>query len=487
VNHNDNYNCIYCLRPIIKWLYRYQGKYYCRACYESNFKLTKCTKCNNNKRIHIHSKDSICKICQVKDKPCIRCGKTKYTFGKITHFGPICNSCSKYYKKQNHCTKCNKQHYTVSNRTLNDGGKEQLCQSCYHKKLPKCSLCGYYKLAFVCNLIDNSSICKKCYVEAPRKCKQCDKKISAGTGRTCRDCRDKNRLLKKEELAKIILSKESCDIFTKFIDYLIQKQGTNRVLLKIQNYIDNFIKFDNLYVKLNRYPTYKEYITWFGSAASRKNSAISIFLDKINIIKIDDVAKKEYANIDAINKCIDNLTANKFYPIFKYYLDISNNRYKTNIIKLSTLKANISTASNFFIYCNKNPNNTKITQVLLNSYLWIYPGQAISIMNLIAFINSTYNLNLTVKYSTKPKLVRTKESKKYLKIQLQNLLAKSEPFSIYDQKRLYKLSFAYFYYIKLSNNIVFEKKVFKRGKIYIAKEKFYFPKHIYTLLLKYAI
>jgi len=161
--------CDNCSIMLTNWDYRYRGKHFCRKCYDSLFRFKICVKCNKRKKIYIAQKPPICKFCQVKNKSCIRCGKTNYANGKITQYGPVCNTCSKYYTQYDRCSVCGKDNNPTSNRALCDGSKKFLCEKCYNKTLPICIECGYRRKAFSFRL-DKKPLCKICSIEHTRKC-----------------------------------------------------------------------------------------------------------------------------------------------------------------------------------------------------------------------------------------------------------------------------------------------------------------------------
>jgi len=475
----SGYTCSRCSRKITTWIYRYQGDNYCRFCYEKYFKLITCSSCNKNHHVLKNSNTTLCKFCQVKNKPCIRCKKESYRVGKITRYGIVCNSCSKYYKDLVSCSNCHESHHTVSNRKLIDGNK-LLCQSCYYKHLSQCDLCKYYKLPYISSLDDKKTICKKCYTETYRSCNSCKSPISAGVGNICHTCRIKRRIESNINFLSKVLTPRFLLYFILFIDDLTEKSGIDFLITKIKKYSKSFIIIDNLYRELERIPSYKELISLCNPNIARSNSAVFQFLHQNDIIIEDETIKKKYSDITLINKHIEDVKQTIFEKIALSYFKKLIMKYQNNEIKIITLRLAISSATNFFIHCNQFQQH--LSQEILDGYLWIKQGQRNSLVELINYINKIYNYDLIIKDANNFLLKRSKEPKKYLQYQLKILLTKKDSLSHKEQQRLIKLSFAYFHSVVLPNYIIFERKNLKNDYISLGKQEFYLPSHILSII-----
>lgn len=236
--------CSYCKKPLTNWDYRFQGKHYCRVCYDRFFELTICEKCEKQKKIFIFLSKRICKKCLVKDKPCIRCGKIKYSHGLISEYGPVCASCSPYFREHKMCTKCQNKSYTVSNRTLLDGSKKILCANCFNKTLPICQKCHRHHKSY--KLLNGKNICKTCSTQKDRICLQCNSSFPAGRGRICRECSYENTLKRRTKQYIALLSNHTSHLFQGFSAWLQERRGAMFSSLKIQNYYKFFLNLMEL-------------------------------------------------------------------------------------------------------------------------------------------------------------------------------------------------------------------------------------------------
>ena len=255
-----NTQCDRCQTPLDSWDYRYHGLHYCRTCYDSLFKVRTCSVCHRKKMIFTKLKIPVCKICQVKDTSCIRCGKKDYTFGKITKYGAVCLSCAPYFRKYKECTKCHIESHTVGNRTLQNGEVQRICGNCYNKTLPVCHKCHKQRKAFSYD-INGYPVCKICTQNSDKICQQCGELFPAGMGNICRNCTYSNSLEKRAAFGSKTLSEYNDKLFYAFAHWLAKRRGFLFASTSIQKYYCIFLKIDKYAQELGRYPSYLELIS----------------------------------------------------------------------------------------------------------------------------------------------------------------------------------------------------------------------------------
>jgi len=212
----SNKPCDNCYKLLVDWDYKYQGKHYCKACFNLLFTFQMCTICGKRKKISNDLQVPICKVCQVKDKPCIRCNKDEYKFGLITKDGPVCKTCAVYFREYKTCSACHTSYYSVSNRKLLNGESQLLCHRCYNKTLPTCNLCGKQRKAYAYDE-NHKTICELCATRENKQCLQCGGHISAGRGNLCKECTYVNTLTKRVKFgANLLLPKYMGGYFEQF-------------------------------------------------------------------------------------------------------------------------------------------------------------------------------------------------------------------------------------------------------------------------------
>jgi len=478
---NSNCECNYCHNKLTAWDYRYHGKHYCRKCYEILFPLNICSICKKNRRIYYKLKIPICKSCQQKDVPCIRCGKIEYSNGKITEFGPVCKSCAKYFVEKKQCTECNEYNINICNRNLLDGTVKLLCQKCYSKTLPICSQCSYRKKAY-CYSLDKKPICKICATYVTRECVICGYSFAAGKGTICPECNYKNSLTKKTNFIANALSKHMQNLFYTFSIWLTDRRGLLFASTHIQQYQAYFIELDNLCEKINRIPSYEEVVKKLSVARTRTNLSVTLFLDEIKIIIVDKEVQEKYANIDMIHRYLESFEKGTYnYKTIKRYYDKLYKKFEKNKTTLRSIRLALTPAVRFLEYC-KNFNQIQPNITMLRGYLWHYPGQKASITGFINFLKIDFKLDISVKNIGKIVFKSPNTSKEQLKQRLISVLRFNEKLKN-NNKNLLKISIGYLHGIDIPDNVFITSKDIKINAnkdyyIRICGYSFYLPKEI---------
>ncbi len=417
----SNNNCFHCNNKLSNWDFVYKENHYCRTCYEYIFHLNTCSICKKKKKIYKHLKTPICKICEVANKPCIRCGKVKKKFGKILEVGVVCNTCYVYFKEPQKCSCCNKYSATVSNRTLLKGEKRLLCGGCYNKTLPICSSCHYRKKPFSYTL-NKKTLCKACSIEEKRKCIKCQKTLPAGFGNICHECTYENTLSKKTNFIANSLSRHVENIFIDFSQWLNNRRGVLFTALHIQQYHKFFVQLDEICLKLNRFPTYEELLKNLTVAQIRRNLLVSLFLSEQHYITIDKNLQEEYANIDMIEKYLNVFNENSHeYKLLNRYHLLLQKKLKQNKTTIRSIRLALTPTTKFLKYCQCFKKSESKTQIL-KAYLWCYPGQKAAITGFINFLNQKSKNNILIKNLGSSAFERPKISKEQLKQRFIDLL-----------------------------------------------------------------
>lgn len=472
-------NCDSCGKLLTNWDYRYRGKHYCRKCYDIDFRLQACTVCGRQRKISIELKTPVCKTCQVKDRPCIRCGKTEYANGKITAEGPVCNSCSKYFREPKKCMTCGIFSISVSNRNLADGIVKQICSSCYNKTLSICYRCGKQRKAHIYDENDRP-ICEICATEGERECVQCGKLFPAGKGRICRDCTYENTLRRKAQYGSRALSPYMSEQYVRFAEWLKQRRSVLFAAVHLNRYLFYFSKLDELSERLDRIPTYGEVVAELTVAMTRTNLLVTLFLDEEGIVSVDRKVQEEYANIDMITRYCERFEegtwARKAIDGYLQKLESKSAKTSNRSIRLS-----IGTAVNLLSYA-ECLGESKVNTNVLHGYLWKYPGQRSTITGFVNYLNRQHYVKLEMPEWKHPELSSPQKGRMQLKQLLIDLLRSPVQSGEY-QNRLIRTAVAYLHGINVPENVCLGFEDMKQTKCrdwltHIAGRKFYFPAEI---------
>ncbi len=435
-------------------MYRYREKIYCKQCFIDHFEINECAKCGENKYIWYQLKETpLCKICEIKDEPCIRCGREIERFGKIMKEGPVCASCSKYFREEKQCMVCFKYSREVANRNI-DGSTQPTCTSCYNKTLPTCSGCQRKRESYSCDS-EGRTLCKKCS-EGDRVCLSCENTFPAGRGRICQECSSKNGLLKKVDLAKKDLSAAFADHFENFSLWLSQKRCSQFASHHVLYYLPWFKKLDGLAGKLNRTPKYTDVVLVFSVAQTRQYLLATRYLDETDIIAIDKDTQKIHADLDMIDRYLAAFSKNtglgKMILAYHAYLE---KKHKTGKLSIRSMRLALTPAVRFFQYCIYGTEG-KPSQELLDSYLWCFYGQKSALTGFTLFLNREFRYSFSIKDIYRPVFERPRSSRKYLEHRFLSMFRKEDSLNENEYEAFLRISIGYLHRIDIPKHIKLE-------------------------------
>ena len=474
----ENTSCDYRSTLLEDWDYRYQGKHYCKKCYHYLFHYKICIKCNRRRKIYYSQRPPICKFCQVKNIPCIRCKKTQYTNGKITEYGPVCNVCAKYYTQYRKCSVCKQNDKPTSNRTLVDGSQKLLCQKCHSKTLPVCCSCGYRKMPFSYQL-DQKPLCKTCSIEVTRNCKICGDKFPAGFGHICSDCHYKNALVKKATFISEAMSQHTAQHFINFSYWLKLRRGVLFTSTHIQNYQKYFFQIDKLSVQFDRLPNYEELLATFPHATQGKNLLVHLYFESAGVLKIDKAIKDKYANLNLIQKYLNTFKKDDYRStLLQSYYEKLLQKFKAKRITFRSIRLALTPALKFLQYCDYFKNETP-NMYILEGYLWIYPGQRSSLTEFTNFLSKQFSYEMKISMIPQAKLEKAHESQELLQQRLIKIL-RNPQYQREHQQYFFKILIGYLHNIHVPDNVYIDLRNVKKDAqsdsyIRLCREVFYLP------------
>lgn len=432
--------------------------------------------CGKRKKISNDLHVPICKVCQVKDKPCIRCGNDDYKFGLITKDGPVCKACAVYFREYKTCSVCHSAYYTVSERKLLNGKSQLLCHRCYNKTLPTCNLCRKQRKAYAYDE-NHKAICELCATRENKQCIQCGGVISAGRGNLCKECTYVNTLTKRIKFgANLLLPKYTGGYFEQFGWWLKKRRGSVFAATHIMKYIDYFSQINSLCEKLGRMPNYQEVIQSFSVAISRKNLLVTTFLNEIGLLIVDKKIQEEQANKDMIDRYLKQFKQGSWeLKILKSYYEHlrSKTKHKGSI---RSIRLALGSAANLLEY-KRYFDDEYLTNNILNGYLWKYPGQRSSLTGFVNFLQANEE-NVKLPSMAKLRLQTPLKSLFHLKHNMLELLQKPYKGSLTLTQAI-RVMIGYLHNIDIPSYVkVLPRDIHDIGGIryvMVAKKKFYLP------------
>ncbi len=377
----------------------------------------------------------VCKACLYENALCIRCNKVVSNRYKVTEYGAVCHSCSKYFRELKRCSGCRKKKTSVSNRRLGTGDIKLFCGSCYTSTLPICSKCKYRRKPLLFDF-SKKPICRLCLLEEIRLCIYCNTEILFATGHICPTCSQLKTFNKRVKFAQSTLSPYLSDAFNKFCEWLQNTRNIQFAAENINLYFAYFMSLDKLANNLGRTPSYEEVVKQLSVAETRKNLLVTRFLDQENIIIINQENKDYYANNDSILRYLGCFDENSFFKkSISHYYDILDKKLKEGKTSIRSIRLALTPAVKLFKCC-EHYGLEKPCNKILYGFLWVSPGQKSAITGFINYLNNQYKLGLELPEKNTIKLIRPSESRKQLKQKFLAMLRNKQSTQQYQESLL---------------------------------------------------
>lgn len=442
--------CSYCEQFFSKIHRRYFGKPFCSSCYNYLFPSRICASCNQKKRIYRYSKSSVCQQCTVQKTPCHRCNSIKYTLGKLTEYGPVCNSCARYYLEVKYCYRCGSDSKRLS-RYLMFGELEPICFKCLKAAhFKKCSNCNEIKPPHFSKL-DRSILCKECTSSPFKQCVVCNTDIPSGAfGRKCQKCFSEATLLKRLKVNKAGFSTQIAKLYEEYTNWLLLRCGPAKASRQILLDRNVFEFLEDWYQKKHTLPNYEHYRRELALIQNRQNILAKKFLLERKLLLPDNSRSPDIDEKNNIRRLIHRVytsRSNLAVYVLSYYRYLLS-KYRKGLTSIRSVRlALIPTAQ--ILRMGETLHKQSLDQELINQYLWLHLGQMNAITGFINYLRNHQNLDLRINSIDYFVMPRTRESKRRLKLQMIDYIKHDCLFSI----RYIKLGMAYFHGIKLPDEL----------------------------------
>ena len=220
----------------------YKGLRYCQTCYKRMFKRRLCPGCGNFARLPIRFSHAVCQSCE-RRKPCVRCGRVGRKIGKLTAYGPACNSCAPYYREPEPCEACGKLSTRLS-RKASLGHDLRVCQRCVRSDHKTCEACRHHRP--LVESADGRKLCAVCLEKGEIPCPKCGQPMPAGCGQQCWTCYWTALAEARVQMDCAAFSSSAlAEHFQAFGTWLIQMVGGHKAALTIHKYLTFFLEIEH--------------------------------------------------------------------------------------------------------------------------------------------------------------------------------------------------------------------------------------------------
>ncbi|WP_461196980.1 hypothetical protein [Acinetobacter pittii] len=403
--------CDECGRSVEKIHKHYKSIQFCHTCYVRVFKKRDCPSCGKAARLSKYDNSAICPKCE-NNRPCIRCQRVDYSIGKITKNGPVCNSCSVYFREFQACERCGCLSQKLS-RISRFSDNLRVCPKCATRDHRTCPSCRRYRLLEE-DVISGQMYCKKCLTSPSHLCLTCEQMIPAGRGDYCEVCSWHQVLERKVE--RLVNNLEDINLqqhFKNYIQWLEQRVGPHKASLFINKHINFFEETSELW--RGQVPFYNEFLGHLRSNGLRKYVLPMQWLTQVHNLEIDLQAKEFCSELDQMNRLKKICLESSFNAqILQNYFDVLMNRVNEGTTTIRSARLAMKPASALMFQVNKSRFNLpRIWHV--KHYLSHHPGQAAALTGFIIFLNQNYDTNLNfsfIKNSSFLKAVRHQKLEK---------------------------------------------------------------------------
>ena len=434
------HRCNSCGNKNVKIKRRYKDDTYCANCYRIWFVKKPCSQCGEINRLHKKEDFAVCRSCRMS-QPCIRCGGAAVKDGANTEYGRVCQTCyQNYFKVKKECFECGEFKRNIS-RYSKLSHDYAVCTSCYQSHfMQSCSLCGRYR-----ELVDTKQgkICQKCHEFGEIPCESCHKLMPAGMGKRCNDCYWSQRLKHEAKINTYLLSSTLMkQAYTDFSEWFMVNKGSMTAALKHNNFIDFFVRCDELWGNI---PNYESLVQEFKPNGLREYLTVLRWLTKTKQVVVDPKIKDQIAEEERIVNLLAKLDGKVPRCIIEYhqYLEQKLLMGKTSLksVRLA-LQPAIDLCTKYDIEGSHTPS-----QEQLDGYLLVKHGQYSALYGFIAFLNKSYGLNLACNKPSKDDVQKLK--KKEIEQKMMVLYDQPKPLSDKDELMWIQMSMSYFHQVDI--------------------------------------
>jgi len=388
MNKHASFCCDECGRSVAKIHRVYEGHRYCVSCYARVFKPRICASCGERKRLPFNLPDAICSTCTTS-KPCIRCGRVGSPVGRMSKYGPVCNSCSPYFRPERPCEGCGNSSSELSKVARFQNGL-RLCPSCQRSDYKTCPGCRRYRQLFEGG--SGTRLCKLCLKHHDRHCSACLKPIAGGRGSRCEDCYWIAAAHKRIGIDQQVFSSlKMSALFIKFGDWLISECGGKNAALSIHRYLSFFTEVEKVW---GSFPGYESLVGHFKAEGLRRVRRPMRWLETHQKLCIDSIVREntsEEGRILSMSVIFSNeVIAGQAVTGYLKKLRIRERQGKTS---LRSIRLALTPAIHL-LQCASTTGQLLPDQKTLNDYLAGHPGQRAAVTGFINHLNATFSLKL---------------------------------------------------------------------------------------------
>ena len=432
---HDLQMCDECGKDVAKIWRVHKGHKFCSTCYARVFKRRLCPKCGNFAKLPKNDESAVCLNCEV-DKPCARCGAVDYSVGKITQYGPVCNSCSPYFRVKEPCEICGVLSSKLTRVSRFDHEK-RVCQKCTRTDHGNCGACHRHRL--LASSPDGRLLCHICLTAGEIPCPQCQQSMPAGRKKQCESCYWKELLNKRIAIDHAGFSVPAMALhFSNFGEWLGEKVGAQKAAITLHRYLPFFLDIEKQWRAI---PDYTILLKHFGTPGLRKVLLPMTWMQEAGFVAEDAAAKAEDSDQRRIAATLEKFKAGTDQrAILAGYRDQLLTVQKEGKTTWRSMRLAITPAAALLLHAVQK-EVCPPDQKMLDAYLGKTPGQRAAVSGFVGYLRDRHKVDITLTPANN-KVKRTK--KKRLEAELLRLLAENDQ-SDAERLKVLAVAMAYFH------------------------------------------
>lgn len=377
----------------------YHGHRYCGTCYARVFARADCPKCQNPARLPRTHPEAICRACE-RNKPCIRCGKTRYRTGQISQYGPVCNACSVYFRVQEPCEACGTLSRRLSRITGVHEGK-RICPACAGTFRGTCAACRRNRQLFEGPA--EQQLCRRCLTHGYLECPSCKKTMPAGYGNHCEDCYWRGAFRKRMEInSALFQTRHMTEDFENFGNWMSLRSGYKYAALRLNRYACFLQQIERQWRCI---PDADSLVRSFGPEYMRRHRLFTQWLSEAQSKHISPEAFQHAAESRQIQNLMDQLPTNSSHrKLAEDYLRVLEQRQAEGKTSIRSVRLALTPA----IALLKSSGDLSLSQKHLNRYLKDKPGQRAALTGFIRHLRIQHGYDFVM--PAKPSLQSQRKS-----------------------------------------------------------------------------
>ncbi|RML45765.1 hypothetical protein ALQ95_03948 [Pseudomonas syringae pv. ribicola] len=376
--------CNGCGKSITKAKKVHKQLKYCETCYPRLFKRSMCACCGNFARLPVFDPTSPCQRC-VSAEPCVRCKRTGRPVGKLTLYGPACNSCAHYYSTPEPCEICQTLSTRLS-RTMVDGEPRNGCPRCVRASQGSCQACRRHRVLI--KALDGRKLCKACNTLKSVLCTRCGEAMPAGLGKECLNC-----FWQKTFQRRLTMNTEAFNtnwmrrLFIQFGEWLPSQVSTMKAARSINRYLIFFVEIERQWSTL---PAYAELVHHFTADGLRRMRIPMAWLQSAEGLAVDS---KVRASSSEQRRIMTTLAAFpdglKHTALNGYYRNLLS-RVEQGTTSERSVRLALKSAREALLACGPDRDDLPSTQSML-ALLRKSPGSTASLTGFVLYLNKCFN------------------------------------------------------------------------------------------------